>query len=76
MTLSSSPLLLAETAKLMSGVGKLDRREAAGEALVLSVSPVTTSLSLAMAPMSPATRLSLCLFSLPMVLRSWPNRSL
>ncbi len=76
MTLSSSPLLLAVTAKLMSGAGKSMAGKLMASAPAHSVSPVTTSLSLAMAPISPATRSPEALLSLPIVLSSWPRRSL
>ena len=75
-TLSSSPLLFAVMAKFMSGGGKLIAGKATTLPSAHSVSPVTTSLSLAMAPMSPAPTLSTGFMSLPMGLSSWPRRSL
>ena len=76
MTLSSSPLLLAVMAKLMSGAGKSMAGKLTASVSAQSVSPVITSLSLAMAPRSPATRSPEALLSLPIVLRIWPRRSL
>ena len=68
MTLSSSPLALGRDGEAHERRREVDRREGDAAPSADSVSPVTTSLSLATAPMSPATSCSTGLVSLPCVL--------
>ena len=73
--LSSSAGLRAVTAKLMSGGGKsIGGKATAGP--VVRTSPVTTSFSLATAPMSPGPISCSGTWSLPCRVKSWPTRSL